>query len=303
MALDKEGVSLPGETTIPAIKPKKPPKKSSRKLLSLLIVFFAALLIILFFQSSISKVASIEISGNELVSESDILSASGVAVGDNFFTVSLDKLKSNIKALKMIESVEAGKTFPGVVKIRIKEYPRVAFQLASDGTKEALLADGSTIPVIPGKLDIPFDMPILTGWTPDDPLKIKLCQTLSKIPPPLLSEISEIKPAPSEAYADKIKLYTRSKFEVYTTIDYLSDKIEYLGFIMNEMKDRGSSSGIITMLETVRFAPFDGQSQSGDGKDASKDAGTGGGKKDVPKEIPASKSKETTKPSPQSSRS
>lgn len=295
---------MPAETTIPVIKPEKRPKRSSRKLLFLLIVFFMMLLVILFFQSSISKVATIDISGNEFVSADDILQASGVAVGDHFFAVSLDKLKKNVKALKMIDSVEAGKIFPGVVKIRVKEYPRVAFQMASDGTKEALLADGSAVPVVGGAAKIPFDMPILTNWAPDDPLKIKLCGVLANIPPHLLSDISEIKPVPSEAYADKIKLYTRSKFEVYTTIDYLADRIEYLGFIINEMKDRGNSSGIITMLETVRFSPFEGQGQAADGSDAGKGKSkdqlkdSDSGKKDTAKESTPPKTKESVRPSP-----
>lgn len=291
---------MPAETTIPVIKPEKPSGKGSRKLLLLLFVFFITLFVILFFQSSISKVASINISGNELVSADDILNATGVKIGDHFFMVSSDKLKKNVKALKMIESVEVSKSFPGLVKIHIKEYPRVAFQMASDGTKEVLLADGSAVPVVPGMPPIPFDMPILTNWAPEDPLKTLLCAVLAKIPPPLLSDISEIKPDPSEAYNDKIKLYMRSKFEVYTTVDYLADKIEYLGFVMNEMKDRGSSSGVITMLETVRFAPFEVQGKQIDsansGKEQAKDANST--KKDTAKDTVQPKGKDTPKSSP-----
>lgn len=287
---------MPAENTIPAIKAAKKPGRSSRKLLSLLLLFFITLLVILFFQSSMSKISEIRISGNELVSKEEIGKAAGIAPGDHFFTAQTGKIRKQVESLRIVESAEVSKTFPGLITIQIKEYQRVAFQLASDGTKEVLLADGTALPVLGSAGNLPFDMPVLSGWSNDDPLKAKLCAALAAIHPRLLSDISEIKPASSAAYPDKIKLYTRSMFEVYTTIDYLSGNIEYLGYITNELKDEGKNSGTITMLEQVRYAPFDSDKQGAEAKDLTDGQENKDMKETKSPKQPTPKPKETPKP-------
>ncbi|RAV19811.1 cell division protein FtsQ [Paenibacillus contaminans] len=246
-----EGVRLSAaEPKVPAMKPESKKRRGSRALLILLVLFFVTVLIILFFQSPVSKLSEIEISGNELVSSETIGQASAVAVGDQFFAFSSGEVEKRIKKLPMIESVEVTKSFPGHMSIVVKEYPRVAFQFTSDGSVQVLLVDGSSTAVpVSG---IPFDKPILSGWSDDDPLKLKLLQTLADIPPAILSDVSEIKPDPSDAYADKIKMYTRSQFEVSTTIGYLPEKLPYLGYMINSLKDQNKTSGVISMFEQVR---------------------------------------------------
>lgn len=245
------------KTTIPAMKPARTPvRKGGKKLLALLLFFFVALLVVLFFQSSISKITEIRVEGQELAGEEEILEASGIDIGDHYFLASAERIAERVTALPVVDKAEVVKTFPGVITIRITEHPRVAFQMASDGTREVLLADGSVIPAVGPAASIPFDRPILTGWSADNPLKTELCRTLATIAPYLLTDISEIIPYPSHAYPDKIKLYTRSSYEVVTTIQYLPEKIQYLSYITNELKDRGKTTGIITMLETDRHAEF-----------------------------------------------
>ncbi|WP_438446318.1 cell division protein FtsQ/DivIB [Gorillibacterium sp. sgz5001074] len=246
------------ETTVPAIKPSpSKPKRGGGKLLGLVIVFFITVFIILFFQSSISKISEIRVEGNELVPAEEIIAASGVEPGDHFFTTSTHRARDKVKLHPFLESVEISKSFPGMVKIQVKEYRRVAFQLAADGTKEVLLADGSALPVAGQAAHVPLDMPILSNWNADDPMKKALCAALAQVPAHLLSDISEIKPEPSVAYPDKIKLYTRSRYEVYTTIEYLPGNVEYLGYMTAELMERGKTTGVITMLEQIRHAPFE----------------------------------------------
>lgn len=237
-----------------------------------------------------SKISEIRISGNELVTKEEIAKAAGIAPGDHFFTVRSDKIRKQVESLRIIESAQVSKTFPGVISIQIKEFQRVAFQLASDGTKEVLLADGTALPVVGNAGNLPFDMPVLSGWNPDDPMKLKLCAALAAIRPRLLSDISEIKPVPTSAYPDKIKLYTRSRFEVFATIDNLPGNIEYLGYITNELQDEGKNAGTITMLEQVRYAPFDWDKQGTEAKDLTD------GKDSKSTKPPAPKPKESPKP-------
>jgi cell division protein FtsQ len=212
-------------------------------------------LAILFFQSSISKISMITITGNEMVSTETIGQAAGVAVGDRFFADSSPRIKKRIEALKSIQSAKVTKRFPGLVRIQITEYSRVAFRIGEDGNRRAVLADGSEIPLDPASRLV-LDKPLLSGWQADDPMKSKLCKTLGQIDDDLLTDISEIRPDPSESYPDKIKMYTRSKYEVYTTIGYLPDKIKVLGMFIRNLQDRNIKDGMINMLETDNHAPF-----------------------------------------------
>ncbi|NOV03411.1 cell division protein FtsQ/DivIB [Paenibacillus planticolens] len=251
------------DRNVPALPPvPKPRARTNRKLLFFLFIFFAIILFILFMQSSLSRVSAIEVEGNELMSSETIGQASQIAVGDRFFAFSSRTIAQRISSLPMVKAAVVKKHFPGVVHITVQEFPKVAFQIGTDGKKQAVLADGAVVE-LPAGSSIPLDMPILTGWTDGDPNKAALCKVLSEIPESALSDISEIKPDPSEPYPDKIKLYTRSQFEVYTTIAYLPEKIDNLPAYIASLQEDHITSGIIKMLEVEYHAPFEPNEESG----------------------------------------
>lgn len=254
------------DNKVPALPVPKPRMRTNRKLLWFLILFFLTVLIILFFQSSLSRISQIEVDGNELLAPDTIGQASQLNVGDRFFAVSSSTIQQRITKVPMIKNAVVKKHFPGVIHIQVEEFPKVAFQIDADGRKQAVLADGAVIQ-LPAGSSIPLDMPILTGWTDTDPNKAALCKALSEIPKNALSDVSEIKPDPSESYPDKIKMYTRSQFEVHTTIAYLPDKIDNLpGYIAGLLEDH-ITNGVITMLEAEYHTPF---ATNGDAKTDSK---------------------------------
>ncbi|MFS0839559.1 cell division protein FtsQ/DivIB [Paenibacillus sp. 1P03SA] len=264
---------LPEENKVPVLPNPKPRRtRANRKLLTLLFLFFVTILAVLFFRSSLSRVSEIKIEGNELLSSEEIGQAAAVKNGDHFFAVGSEGVRERVAALRMVQSVEVSKHFPGQISIMVHEYPRVAFQFGADGVKQAVLADGSVVPV--AKEDMPVDKPILTGWTENDPNRIALCKALASIPSGYLSDISEIRPDPSEAYRDKIKMYTRTKFEVVTTVGYLPNKITNLSAYITSMQGSEVNSGILVLLETDDHMPLDTGSAGSKGK-----AGTASTKK------------------------
>jgi cell division protein FtsQ len=244
------------QSQIPALKKEKHKKRNGRRIIYLLLGLFITVLIILFFKSSISKVAQIHITGFDLITESSIGQAAGIAIGDSYFYTGSATIEKRVKALKTIESVKVTKIFPGFIHIEVKEFQRVAFQVTGEGDLEALLADGSVVS-LKGR-SLPMDRPIMSNWKDNDPWKNKLCAVLAQIPEALLSDISEIKPNPSVAYEDKIKIYTRSQFEVDTTIDYLLEKIPYLSSMINETKEKqNTTEGILSLLDSDYGKLFD----------------------------------------------
>jgi cell division protein FtsQ len=240
---------------VPAMKQTARKPRSSKKLLAFLFTFFIVLLVILFFQSSLSKITSIEVEGLELLSEDEVRQAIPVKIGDHFFAISTDAIEHTLQSVKMVQSAEASKRFPGVIRVEIHEHPRVAFQIGEDGRKEVLLADGS--PVAIELKNVTIDKPILTGWNKEDPNKLLLTKVMSTIPAAYFSDISEIKPDPSESYPDKIKMYTRSHFEVQTAISYLPDKLPYLDLYITNMQENGINTGVLKLLEADNHMPFD----------------------------------------------
>jgi cell division protein FtsQ len=246
---------LSQKTKLPAIREKKVKRSSNRKLLTLLFVFFIIILLVLFFNSSFSRIETIEIRGEHYLSAEEIGQALLIKPQDQFFAVSTKKLELRVKQLKIIESVKVTKNFPGHILIEVNEYPEVAYQITPDGKHGAVLANGSIVQINDQK--VLFDKPILTGWSTDDPVKIKLSQVLATIPQEMLDDISEIKPIPSVSYPDKIKLYTRSYFEIITTVEYLPEKLSYLDEMIADLKQRNITTGVLTLLLADTHAPFE----------------------------------------------
>ncbi|WP_165921263.1 cell division protein FtsQ/DivIB [Paenibacillus albiflavus] len=238
---------MPEQLRIPKIPAPKPKKKKGRKLVFFLFIFFVAVLIVLFFRSSFSRITQIEVAGNKLVTSEQIEQTSEVLIGDQFFGVSTADVMDKVNHMKMILSSEVTKSFPGKLKIVVHEQPKVAFEVSEDGRQQYVLADGSTYPV--QGLSVMIDKPILSGWSASDPNKAALAKTMATISQDLFDEISEIRPFPSESYSDRIKLYTRSGFEVITTIEYLPDKILYLSAYIENLKENDINNGVLTLLE------------------------------------------------------
>lgn len=269
---------MPREDRLPVIKQPVPGRRSSRKLLIFLFVFFITLLVVLFFQSSLSQVSGVEIEGQQLVAEEEIRQAAAIRPGDHFFSVSSSKVSEQVKALKMIEDVTVTKHFPGVIHIQIKEFGKVAYQIGDNGQTEALLADGSAVPItVQG---VALDKPILSGWSSGDPLKVKLCKTMASLDPAFFTDISEIKPAPSDSYPDKIKMYTRSQYEVQTTIGYLPNKIGHLASYIASLQQNKVYGGVIRMLEADTHSQSDDTPKTVSPTDGSKAPAGAGSSKD-----------------------
>lgn len=249
---------MSAEDRLPVIQKPKARTGSSKKLLLFLFIFFVTLLLVLFFQSSLNEVTEVEIEGQELVSAEEIGQASGVKLGDHFFSVPSGQIEQSVEKLPMIETAEVSKHFPGKIRIQVKEYPKVAYQIGENGRLEALLADGSAIPVT-AQAGVALDMPLLTGWADNDPLKLELCRAMAGIPAAQFSDVSEILPFPSSSYPDKIKMYTRSQYEVHTLISYLPEKMKALNSYIATLKEDNKIGGILTLLEADSHGPYDPQ--------------------------------------------
>ncbi|MED5020306.1 FtsQ-type POTRA domain-containing protein [Paenibacillus chibensis] len=250
---------------IPVLKENKPKRRASRRIIAILLLLFVAILVVLFFRSPVSQVTEIQFTGSTFSSREQLLQASGLKTGSQFFGVSPSKVESQLLQIKSIQKAVVDKHFPGKINVTVQEYPTVAYELGTGGILDAILANGSKVSV--NNSGIAVEKPILTKWSASDPNKAELCKVLGSIPNELTSDISEIMPSPTASFPDRIKLYTRSRFVVITAISLLSDKVEYLNQVIET-----AEPGTITMLEADTYTPF----QAPDGNDADQNATTHG---------------------------
>jgi len=234
---------------MPVLREPKKTAKGSRKLLAVLLLLFAVLLAVLFFRSPISKISEITISGGQYLSVEAIHAAAGVTEGvDSYFYPSEATLEKRIAKLAPVESVVVSKSFPGKLDIQVREYPAVAFELMNTGEITAILSNGT---VLTAGSNFVVDKPVLSGWAKDNPYKAELIEALAGIPDDLLTDFSEIMPHPSNSYKDRIKIYTRTKFEIITAVSLLPDKAETIHAVI-ETQEPGS----VTMLLSDRYVPY-----------------------------------------------
>lgn len=234
---------------VPVLKEPIPKKRSARKVGIILVLLFITLLCVLFFRSSLSKISEITIEGNTFATKEEILQSSGLKTGAPFFGTSSEKISRKLSKIPSIQEVIVDKSFPGKVHITIKEHALSAYELTPDGELKGLLANGTKIELVNGLM--PIEKPILTGWKSDDDNLAKLCAALAQIPDELISDISEITPSPTLSYSDRIKMYTRSRFEVISTISLLPRKAEYMNSIL-----QSQDPGKLTLLDADSYVPY-----------------------------------------------
>jgi len=241
---------------IPALKKQEvAPTRRGGKLLMIVVAIFVIALVVLFFRSSLSRISDIEVKGTIRLKPSEVEAALGVAEGDSFFAIGSQTLERRVKALKAVDSVRVVKHFPGKLTVEVREYPTVAVELDDQGNAFAVLASGLNVPLAQGE-SLP-DRPVLTGWQANDPNRAKLCAELGQLEPSLIGDISQIAPDPSTAYPDRIKLYTRSRFEIVTTVGLLPQKLEIIGeFVQNR------EPGRLVLLEADTYLPYSAQSEA-----------------------------------------
>lgn len=239
---------------IPVIPQRKVERKSKRSRRMIVFLFFTTVFLIVFFNSDLSKVTHIEIEGLSYMKSSEIEAVLDVSVGDSFFLVKRDALQRNVDNLSAVQKASVEKKFPGTIIIQVEEHPAVAVQYESNGEARIVLSNGERIAI--QENGVPLHVPILSGWDVEDPMWIRLCETLAEIPTPYLADVSEIIPIPTPSYPDKLQIFTRSKFEVITAISYLSDMMSVLDNVILELKQDGVKTGRVTMLETITWNSF-----------------------------------------------
>lgn len=109
-------------------------KKRKRSAFYAPVAFILILAALIFGMSVFFRVSVIEISGNTIYSDEEIIEASGIGMGDNLFFLNRLSAMSRINSrLAYVETAEISRVLPGTIKITVTESTAIAYLANEDG--------------------------------------------------------------------------------------------------------------------------------------------------------------------------
>ena len=158
---------------------RKMKRKQKKRIAFLLALVLVASLIAIILLTPAFNISKIEVRGNSVLKDEQIIKSSGITEGVNIFSISAKEAKENIKALGYIESVKIKRSLPSTIEINVVEEVGVAYLKAKEGFV-IITADGRCIDITDGTgekntVKIP-DFPLVKGMKN---VKYKVGKTIS----------------------------------------------------------------------------------------------------------------------------
>lgn len=245
---EKKIVSI--EDRIPRLKHQRK-KKANRRLIFYLSIFFFLISIIVYLQSPLSNVKTIEISGNTLLSDEEVISLSDLSTSTNMWSINKKKNDEQIEKHPAVKEVNINRSFPRTIQIEVEEYRHIGY-VQEEKKAYPVLLNGEILSSM--EVNLTGDAPVLVGFNDQDMLE-RMAKELEEVPTPIYNLISEIHWVPTENNAYKITLYMNDGFVVYGTIRNFAHKIEVYPSIISQL-DEGVK-GIIHVGVGAYFEAFD----------------------------------------------
>ncbi|MGY0692298.1 cell division protein FtsQ/DivIB [Virgibacillus sp. FSP13] len=249
------------EDRIPKLKQARK-KKANRRLIFYLSIFFLLIAVIVYLQSPLSHVKTITVTGNQFVSNKEVINQSKLTTKTNIWTINEAKVKDALKKNPSIKSVEIEKQLPWTVNIQLNEYERVGY-VSNNGDFYPVLGNGKILTKLKQKTTN-GDAPLLMNFS-DKYYLHKMTNELQKLPKSILNIISEIHWKPTDENKYKILLYMNDGYLVDGTIRGFSEKMNVYPSIVSQLNP--DNKGIVHIGVGAYFESFDKESQEGETDD------------------------------------
>lgn len=226
----------------------KPRLTNNPWMLFTLILFFILLLGILYLQSPISRIQQVEVTGQQLLSEEEVITASGLYMQSVFRLLRDEPIKKRILALPEIAQVEITFEFPNTVHIAVVEWQRIGNWETPDGP--LIVLENGAVLQHRNWQETYKDKPFIRQWEDVERLP-QLITELKKLTPSLLSQIHSIEPSPHDP--EQIVLHMRDDIDIYTTLAELSNKLTLYPQITNYLRLQQIEGGVLHLDEAVWY--------------------------------------------------
>lgn len=250
------------EDRIPKLKQERR-KKTNRRIMILLFLFFLLILSILYFRSPMSKVGSITVQGNRLITTEDIIAASGLTAETVILNIDKDELLAKIMDIPEIKSAELSLTLPNHLHINVEEYDILGI-LKTDDEYQVLLENGH-LTAWNDRYQHELDVPILLGFSDDDQLEL-LAKQLGELATEVRNSISEMIFTPKETDLLAVTLYMNDGFEVRATLRSFAERMNYYPDLISQI-DPGEK-GILDLEVGLFFKSYESFIESPDAEES-----------------------------------
>ncbi|WP_227395603.1 cell division protein FtsQ/DivIB [Jeotgalibacillus aurantiacus] len=245
----KPVVSL--EDRVPQLRQRRR-KRANRRLSAVVLVFVLIILVVLYFQSPYSKIQTIQVSGNDILTDQQILETGEFAAGDSFWTTGTESIEENLLTNELIKSAEVTKDFPRTIMINVEEFQQMAY-LRQEQEYTPVYENGFLGTKGPSEV-IRGSAPLLVGFS-DRELVQKLAGSLSELPDEVLNSISEIHHSPTDVDNERIQVFMNDGFEVSAVIPTFADKMVHYGSIVSQLDP--NVKGVIDLEVGSYFRAYD----------------------------------------------
>jgi len=120
--------------------------------------------VVLLAESDIFRVSSVEVSGNRVLTEQQVLDSSGLSLGTNMLDFELRQIEGKVRNLPWIDEVTVQRSWPSTVEIAVREHkPLALINLPEGGRRQLHYVDTDGHVFVPAEGDTDLDFPVLTG--------------------------------------------------------------------------------------------------------------------------------------------
>lgn len=237
------------------------------------VLLFIIILILIYMFTPLSKISSVEISGNNNTSKNTVNKAINVKDNSRMYTYSTTNAQNKLEESTLINSAEVKKHFPNKLTVKVSEKQIVALTKKKD-KYVPVLEDGTELDDYDGNAT--DNGPILEGFEKDK--KEKIIQALSEMPAKVRGMIAEIKFDPQENAQNQIKLFTTDDIQILGNLNTIGKKMKYYPQ-MSQSLERDESgelkkAGYIDLSVGASFIPYSGGSNTKSSSDQNVDKGT-----------------------------
>lgn len=252
------------EDRIPKLKQQRR-KKANRRLIFLLFLFFSLIVVVAYVQSPLSHVKQIDVIGNEVYSDKEIIRNTGLSNKTNIWKVKNHVISEKLLELQEVQTASAKVIWPNSIVIKIKEHKRTAY-LKKDKEFYPVLENGN---ILNNKKtsSLPINAPLLINFKEGSVLK-EMVSELEKLPEEVINSISEIHYKPYKTDQFHIAVYMNDGFEVSATIRSFSEKMSHYPSIISQLDVH--KKGVIDLEVGSYFKTYGKEGESKDEKDKDK---------------------------------
>ena len=210
-------------------KPDKPriEKIHLYRAIPVLVISSLLILLSLYFITPLGSLKNLVVTGNERVSQDEIIKATQIDSRDYTLTTFLNRNQyaNNLKkANAWIEKAEISYQFPITFKIQVTEYKILAYE-ASTGNIYPVISNGTVINQPVKKEALPENY---MRFNLSDKAKVKkLVQELSDVPDSIKNEIQTVDLTPSKATKDLLTLTMRDEHKIIVPLSDIHKKLPY----------------------------------------------------------------------------